>query len=69
VYVLDLYEQSNYSNGNTLSSRAILAAGLAIVPSTIQTAQANLCSADVEDVDDVNFKCKFYDEIEIDKID
>jgi hypothetical protein len=54
-----------------LAAGAILAAGLAIVPSTVQTAQANPCSieAEEEDFEIDNFKCKFFDEVEIDEID
>ena len=53
-----------------LAAGAILAAGLAIVPSTVQTAQANPCATEVDgnnnEID--NFKCKFFDEVEIDEI-
>jgi hypothetical protein len=44
----------------------VLAAGLAVVPSTVQNVQANPCSGiGIGSGDDVNFKCKFTDDVEI----
>jgi hypothetical protein len=44
----------------------VLTAGLAVVPSTVQNAQANPCSNIVGSVTgDTEIKCKFTDDVEI----
>jgi hypothetical protein len=64
--ILD-YEESNSINGS-LAAATVLTAGLAVVPSTVQNAHANPCSANNafnNNNEDVNFKCKFTDDVEI----
>jgi hypothetical protein len=49
-----------------LVATATVLAGIAVLPSTAQNAQANPCSAfTITNNDDVDFKCKFFDDVEV----
>jgi len=56
-----------------VATTTVLVAGIAVVPSTVQHAQANPCSnlvtatAGTSIAGDVNIKCKFTDDVEVDE--